>query len=338
MEEKNHKNSMKTVTEFDSRQKIMKLNKLKEIIHPLLLKLMSVKTTGELIVKGSLPEDENCLIVANHLCIEDIPTLAQAVQKHFYLLVSDEDKNTIDGLGLKMNGVQWVHRLDKNSRIDSSNNAIFILKNNKNFAMYPEATWNLSPNMLIMPMNYGCIRIALEANVPIVPVVSFFSNDVRQTIIGNKFYPTEDLEESINLLRDIMSTMVYEQIQDNYRNNYGKPGIYCMEVDGQKYYYEKSSEIPCDYWERYIDEKYEEYKRAKKNKNGVREFESQFIFTPKGDDYTFFQIFNSVIKEVDGKILIKRISSEKNGVQNSNYRENFEYGYNEKILKNQLKK
>ena len=154
---------------------VLKYKKMKELLHPLLIKVMNCKTTGELVINGELPKDGNFLIVANHLCIEDIPTLGQAVQKHIYLLVSDEDKGTIDGLALDLNGVQWVSRLNKNSRLEASKNAVKVLKSGEIFAMYPEATWNLSPNLLMLPMNYGCIKIALEANVPIVPVVTFFT-------------------------------------------------------------------------------------------------------------------------------------------------------------------
>ena len=59
--------------------------------------------------------------------------------------------------------------------------------------------------------------------------------------------------------------------------------------------------------------------------------------------YSFFQLFNSVIRMEDGKPIIKRISSEKNGYNGTSYDELdyndfFGYGYNEKVLKLQLKK
>ena len=88
-------------------------------------RILGTKTTK---VVGELPKDEKFLIVANHLCIEDIPTLGQAVQDHIFVLVSDEDKKTLDGLALSLNGVQWVTRLDKESRKMASQNAVNILK------------------------------------------------------------------------------------------------------------------------------------------------------------------------------------------------------------------
>lgn len=316
----------------------LKYKKIKELIHPLLIKTMKTKTTGELTVEGKFPEDENCLIVANHFCIEDIPTLGQAVGKHFYLLVSDEDKNTIDGLGLELNGVEWIHRTDKSSRIQASENIVEILKQGYNFAMYPEATWNLSPNLLMLPMNYGCIRMALLANVPIVPVVTLFMDDGRHTIIGDKFYPTDKLEDSIRDLRDIMATLIYVEIEKEYQKKKGQPGIYSMIIDGEEYLYEKRENISKEYWEENINSRYNAYPRAREDKNGVREFESEFIFTPNKDSQTYFQVFNSKTRELNGKTLIKRISSENNGYNNGElYKEYFEYGYNEKVLKRQLK-
>lgn len=317
---------------------VLKNYKIKELIHPLLMKVLTSKVTGELKVEGSLPEEGNYLIVANHMCIEDIPTLAQALNKHFYLLVSDEDKGTIDGLGLELNGVIWVHRTDKESRQNASKDIVEVLKNGKNFAMYPEATWNLSPNLLILPMNYGCIRIALEANVPIVPVVSFFDSDSRHTIIGEKFYPSNDLTTSISDLRDVMATMVFNEIEQRYKNNKENSNVYSDIIDGVEYYYEKREDIDRDYWEEYFNNLYNSYDRAKNDKSGVREFESSFIFTLNNDSYNYFQLFNSSIKYIDGKMIIKRISSEFNGYNDSEYKENFGYGYNEKVLKKELKK
>lgn len=321
----------------------LKHKKFKEAIHPFLLKIMTSKTTGDLVVDGELPKDEKFLIVANHLCIEDIPTLGQAVQDHIFVLVSDEDKKTLDGLALSLNGVQWVTRLDKESRKMASQNAVNILKSGEIFAMYPEATWNLSPNLLMLPMNYGCIKIALESNVPIVPVVTFFSSGNRYTIIGEKYYPVIDLEYSISELRDIMATMIYTSMEKYYKDNRSNPNIQCEIIDGEEYFYEKREDIDEGYWEQYVSEKYDKYARARKDKSGVREFESQFIFTPKTDDYSFFQLFNSVIRMEDGKPIIKRISSEKNGYNGTSYDELdyndfFGYGYNEKVLKLQLKK
>lgn len=320
--------------------------KIQEFIHPVVLKLFTMKTKGKMIIDGKFPLNGTFLIVANHQCIQDIPQLGQVIGEHFYLLVSDEDKYTIDGLGLTLNGVKWVHRTDKVSRQESGKDIVKILNSGKHFAMYPEATWNLSPNLLMLPMNYGCIRTALISGVPIIPVVTLFSENERHTKIGEIFYPTEDLEKSIDMLRDTMASMFYEEIFEYYERNWAKDSrihLYIDAFNDEISYYEKRTELSDDYWENYVSYLYDQYGRAKKDKSGVREFESQFIFTPKEDGYSYFQIFNSIIRDTEDGIRIKRISSEKSGYEgttydDSDYKEYFGFGYNEHILKRQLKK
>lgn len=317
---------------FSAKIKALRFAGLKNAIHPLLLKVLTFKTTGELRVDGKFPDSGNYLIVANHCCIEDIPTLGEAVQKHFFLLVSDEDKPTIDGIFLSMNGVEWVHRMSKDSRRHAAAHAVEILKNGHNFAMYPESTWNLSPTALVMPMNYGCIKIALEAGVPIIPVVSSFFDTYRHTIIGEKFYPTEDLEQSISELRDIMSGYVYRQIQEHYRTAPQDASIMQTQLESGTEYYETRRDISDGYWEQYVQKLYGAYARARKGRDGVRKFESRFIFTPKTDAHQYFQIFNSHIDFADGVPMVRRITSEPGGKSATLRRTFFEYGCNETAM------
>ena len=320
--------------------KALKFEKIKEIIHPNLIKMMKQKTTGELVVDGTFPVDGNYLIVANHACIEDIPTLGQAVDKHFYLLVSDEDKYTIDGLGLELNGVQWVKRTDKISRERAYSNIIEILKRGKNFAVYPEATWNLSPNQLMMPMNYGCIRMSLESGKSIVPVVTYFTKDKRYTKIGDPFKPTNDLVKSIDELRSIMASMMYELMEKFYEEEYkkGKNVCYTM-IDNVPYYYEKRALLQEGAWDNDIKNRYSVYKRARDDMKNVRTFESQFIFTPKEDKYQFFQEFNcKMYKDVNSNTVVERITAEHDGYQGITFgeeelKDSFGFGYNERVLK-----
>ena len=318
----------------------LRFEKIKEIIHPKLINMMKQKTTGDLVVDGSFPIEGNYLIVANHACIEDIPTLGQAVDKHFYLLVSDEDQKTLDGLGLELNGVQWVKRTDKISRESAYNNIIEILKKGKNFAMYPEATWNLSPNQLMMPMNYGCIRISLESGRDILPVVSFFTNEKRYTKIGVPFKPSDNLIESIDELRSIMATMMYELMEKYYSEQFKlNTSVHCDLVDDIQHYYEERNKLQEKCWDENIESRYSAYKRAKDDMSGVREFESQFIFTLKDEAHSFFQEFNSrMYMDENGNTVVQRITSEHNGYQGITFgeetpKDSFGFGYNETKLK-----
>ena len=130
----------------------------------------------------------------------------------------------------------------------------------------------------------------LEAGVKIIPIVTLFSNGERHTKIGDEFIPTEDLSASIDLLRDTMASMLYEEIFEYYERHHDENNkIYTDNTNGILSYYEKRDSISDDYWEQYIDGLYNQYERARRDKSGVLEFESQFIFTPKTDEYFYFQ-------------------------------------------------
>lgn len=179
------------------------------------MKVLPLLCHGSLEVDGTLPEG-TCVIVANHLGIEDVPTLGQAISRHACLLISDEDKNTLTGAALSMNGVQWVSRLSKTSRRFAEKQIVSLLQRGTSFCMYPEATWNLSPNLLMLPMNYGCIRIAQKAGVPVVPVVSWFEDKTRHTVIAEPYRPCEDPAEAIEELRSRMATLIFDHIAKPY--------------------------------------------------------------------------------------------------------------------------
>lgn len=303
---------------------------IRRCLHPLVYKLFFLLKVRNFNVKSDFDGKDPVLFVGNHLCIDDIPTLAIAVKKHTFVLVSDEDKYTLSGLALEINGVVWIKRVNKESRLNASHKVCQLLEQGHCVTMFPESTWNLSPNRLILPLNWGCIKIALQSQVSIVPVVTLFKQDTSYTHVGVPYIPSNDVKKSVVELRDIMATMQYNLIQQYYRDHQDKPNIYSMVVDGEVYFYEKLSEIQANYWSENIQKRYSKYKRSKKHPLSVRIYESQFIFDGKGETYDFFKIWNSTIRfDKQGNILIKRITSEKGGYCDPDYSETFGCGYNE---------
>lgn len=187
-------------------------NKVLRFIHPAIVKILSAGRKFDLIVEGSVPTQQ-CIFVANHYCIHDIPIAGEVIGKHIYVLVSDEDKYTFSGLALSLNGVIWVNRRDKNSRNRARNSVIEHLKAGHNILMYPEATWNLTANLPMLPMNWGVIGISKETNVPIVPVYLLFLDKECQVKIGELYYPTCDPIKAITELRDIMASMCFDLME-----------------------------------------------------------------------------------------------------------------------------
>lgn len=235
---------------------------LRSFIHPLVIKALSLRRNFKLEVIGGIPKKQQFIFIANHYCIDDIPTVGEVIGSHVYALVSDEDRGTLNGLALDLNGVVWTNRLDKAERKRSKDALVRHLKLGHSILMYPEATWNLSPNLPMLPMNYGCISISLETGVPILPIFLQFNDDVCRVEISKPFYPSEDKIVSIGELRDIMATSAWKFWEKDA----------CLARKG----------LDMNLWEDNIAKRYAKYDRARKDPAGVRKFEAQFIYRPKG--------------------------------------------------------
>ena len=236
-----------------------------EIIHPLIFKVFSGVQKYNLKIDGAVPEKGNYIYIANHFCVNDIPTAAQVIQKHVFALVSDEDRHKLDGLFLELNGVIWTSRTDKIMRMKSRDEVVWHLKRGENVLMYPEATWNNSPNLLMLPMNYGCVTISQETAVPIIPLYLFFHKESNTCYvkIHKPFVPFDDRVESINKLRDIMATTAF-----NYMEKYNASTRAKMVVENFD-------------WDNEVRLRLLEYRRSRKNPDDVRKTEEQYIFKPK---------------------------------------------------------
>ncbi len=237
-------------------------DKLRRYIHPLVIKALSAQRKFKLEVIGSIPENQQFIFVANHYGADDVPTVGEVIERHMYILASDEERKTLGGLAMNINGVVWVNRMNKAQRKRSTEAMVRHLKLGHNMLIYPEATWNLSPNLLMLPMYYGCISVSLETGVPILPIYLYFTNDACFVEINKPFYPSEDKLESIGMLRDIMATSAWN-------------------------FMEKQEMLPragldLSMWEKNIWDRFQKLNRARKDPEGMRRHEEQFIFRPKG--------------------------------------------------------
>ena len=240
-------------------------NRVLRTIHPVVLKLLSSARKCELEAQGTVPEAEPCIFVANHFGVNDAPVTAEVVKRHVYVLVSDVDKKTAGGLAFDLNGVIWIHRTDKADRQRAHDDIVAHLKAGHSILMYPEATWNLTAELPMLQMNWGVIKIARETGVPICPIYNLFTEKTCYSKIGEPFIPTGNDAEDIYTLRDRMAALFWDLIE-------ARP-------------VGKREDVRPDELEISINERYDEYARARKNREGVRRYEAQFIYRPKGIAY-----------------------------------------------------
>lgn len=189
--------------------------KFKETIHPLLLGVVKLIMGNIVVLNGeNLPgKDDTCIYCFNHSNGYDFPTAASVVKNHFYILADCTMKKDLKvDLVNRLNGVVYVDRKDKDNRVESKNRLIQLLLNDINVFMFPEGTWNLSPNLLMLPLNWGIIDIAKISGKPIVPSIIEYREGKTYVNVGKPMTIdlSDDKVEKIKDLRDTMATLRWE--------------------------------------------------------------------------------------------------------------------------------
>ena len=114
---------------------------------------------------------------------------------------------------------------DKKDRQNAKLDLMNIGAHGTSLAIFPEAVWNLSPNKLHLPINYGFLDIARKTGMPVIPTMDEFSYDtssdkVKITKIhirfGKPIYVNigDNLSEKLLEYEEQISTMRWDLIAE----------------------------------------------------------------------------------------------------------------------------
>lgn len=126
----------------------------------------------------NLPSDLVCVIVSNHVNMLDIPLMGQAII-HYYKPLGKREIIYVPIVGqiFAMTTI-LVNRSNAESRAESIGKMLNWLKKGCSIFVFPEGTRNKTG--LIMKDFYdGAFRIAIEGQVPIIPVVQLHSKEMQ---------------------------------------------------------------------------------------------------------------------------------------------------------------
>ena len=189
---------------------------IRKLIHPLLLTAVSVKYRKIHIKKSGFDISnikQPVIFVANHTNGYDFPTLSRVIKKHFFILADYTMKTDfVVNVLNQLNGCVYVNRNNKASRNLSKQSIINLLKQRNNILLFPEGTWNLRSSELLLPLNWGVIGISNDLNIPIIPLGIIYCQNNAYVEIGNPYYPTDNMAYEINVLKDIMATLLWKSI------------------------------------------------------------------------------------------------------------------------------
>lgn len=194
--------------------------KLRRIISPLIRGAMPLKTKTKLKILHRAPlPDEPVIFACTHGFREDVEDSLITAGRHAYILVGSLEQffnSRVDNLAGWLNGVILVDREDKESRAASKEKMKAALEKGVSVLMYPEGTWNVSPNKLMAGLFPGVYDVAKETGVKVVPIVTHRNDGYVYSLRGRAVDITKyERNDGLRRLRDKMATMkwsLYEHV------------------------------------------------------------------------------------------------------------------------------
>lgn len=123
---------------------------------------------------------------------------------------------SFDGITAWIAGMVIIDRTDKESRVSSIDKLVRVLELGSSVIMYPEGTWNKSPNELVSGLFPGIYDVAQKSEALVVPIATYRNGKNAYGITEEAFDICQyDREQGIQILRDKMATMQYE-LMENY--------------------------------------------------------------------------------------------------------------------------
>lgn len=119
----------------------------------------------------------------------------------------------------------------------------------RSIVMFPEGTWNLTENQLMLPMKWGIIDIAKETGAQIIPTVLQYDREKKKCFVRFDvpmvFTPEDSKAEAIIALRDTLATMRWDFWE---RNGTFSRASLDMDSERKKLFYSVEEYPPID-WE-----------------------------------------------------------------------------------------
>ncbi len=161
---------------------------IRKRIHKPLLKVMSLSNPLKLNIEKReyQPNGEPVIYLSSHNFKDDVLNTVLTVDEHCNLLFGNIDLffNSYEGIPLWMNGLCLVDRFDPKSRKAAVEKMIRSIELGTSVIAFPEATWNLTDNLLSLKLFGGFYDVAKRTGAKIVPI-----GNIR---IGNQCYMSMD--------------------------------------------------------------------------------------------------------------------------------------------------
>lgn len=156
------------------------------------------------------------IFAITHIGGNELQRVLQVVKKPVYILFGDLGILYRDPVyyALWLNGIIPVETLNWDDRKVAYCRAVELLKKGGNLLIFPEAAWNFTPNLPVMKIFTGTVRMARESGCEIIPIALQRYGDTYRFNIGENYSIPNDTDKSVeclnNELRGKLATLAWE--------------------------------------------------------------------------------------------------------------------------------
>lgn len=263
-------------------------------LHPIILVIYTLKNrmdgiTSEVVYDEHVMTNSPKIFVPTHVGKYDIGAISEVIKDHYYLLSGDYEhiQGTIEETFLRYNGVFYFQEQDKLDRKMVTEKMLDFLKSGGNLMWFPEGTWNLTPNLPVLPCYWGIVDIAKEAKAEIIPIGAEQYGMHFKIAIGKNIncakYENDIIgkTQAITDIRDTLATLKW----------------YIWESESQI----KRTNITNEYWRTYVDDRLTEW-------NFKQQWIDEMVFKPKNvtTPEEAFAFMDKLIPSRENAFLLKR--------------------------------
>lgn len=156
------------------------------------------------------------IFACTHIGGNDVQRVFQIIKEPAYLMFGNpgEVYKELIYQALKLNGVIPLNTDDKTDRHIAYNRAAELLKKGGNLLIFPEGAWNITPNVFVMKLFTGTVRLAKETGADIIPIGVEQYGKYFYYNIGKNYSIPSDTTKSIDYytdeLRGILAALKFE--------------------------------------------------------------------------------------------------------------------------------
>lgn len=188
--------------------------KIRDRIYKILLKLTKTKVKYKIVKDNPFKKIDGhpIILAANHSRFQDTPIMCQVLKdvlnERGYIFAGKQRLSFINNLFFFLYGSIFFDRKDKADMKKAQEAMEKYLGIGKTIIEFPEGTWNLTDELLMLPMKWGITKSAQKTDSQIIPTILNYNDESMECHV--RFlnpvlvHPDANIKEEIDNLRDSM--------------------------------------------------------------------------------------------------------------------------------------